>query len=96
MSPVKLNIDLLPINISVYKMQANNFVLIAFNKAADKAHQLSSRQSLSCKIQDIFPEVNAKTLIDTLLRVQLRGDEEFIDLPIPSQENERQWKKYNH
>jgi len=81
MSPVKLNIDLLPVNISVYKMQANNFVLIAFNQAADKEYQLSNRQSLAAKIQDIFPEVNATTLTDALFRVYLSGKNEFTDLP---------------
>jgi len=93
MSPVKLNIDLLPVNISVYKMQANNFVLIAFNQAADKEYQLSNRQSLAAKIQDIFPEVNATTLTDALFRVYLSGKNEFTDLPIFFQEKEKQWQQ---
>lgn len=93
MSSVKLNIDLLPINISIYKMQAKHFILSAFNQAADQEFQFSNKQSLACKIQDIFPEINTTTLIDALLKVQLSSEKEFINLPISSPNKEQQWQQ---
>lgn len=64
-----LDIDLLPINIAIYKKEGNDFIFVAFNKSAERTENIDRRELLGCKLIDVFPSVIEFGLYDVLMKV---------------------------
>jgi len=54
MSFFKLDIDLLPINITVYKKKNDNFILLSLNKEAQKTKFFNQHNLLGRDVTDIY------------------------------------------
>jgi len=78
MSSFNLDIDLLPINVIVYKKQNNNFVFFAFNKEAERTETRVNKELLGCDITDFITDAKASGLLNAMHRVELTGQKETI------------------
>ena len=78
MSSFKLDIDTLPIDIIIFKKQANDFTFVAINKAAEKNSQLNYHSLTNCKITTVIPDAKVSGLFEAMLRVDLSGESEII------------------
>jgi len=79
MFPFLLDIDLMPINIVIYRRENDDFTFVAFNKSAEKTENLSRDKLLGCKLTEIFPAVKDFGLYDVLLRVYHSGKSEVYE-----------------
>ena len=82
MSSFKLDIDLLPINVAVYKRENDNFVLLSSNKEAQKTKLYSQQCLLGCYITDIFPNAKQSGLFEAMQRVESTGNSENINIAV--------------
>ena len=74
-----LNIDLLPINIAIYKKESDNFIIMKFNKYAEATEKITRDELIGRKLTDVFPMVKKFGLFDVLLRVEATGKTEVLD-----------------
>lgn len=80
MTSFKLDIDLLPINVVIYKKKKDDFILVSFSKKSKKSEFLGQQYLSGCRITDIFPDVKQSGLFETMQRVELRGETENINV----------------
>jgi len=81
MASTKLDIDLLPLPIALYKKENDNFILAAFNKAASSEGLFYSEKFLGKKITAVIPEVKRSGLFDIMLEVEAGNKLDAIELP---------------
>ncbi|MCU7836247.1 MAG: PAS domain S-box protein [gamma proteobacterium symbiont of Taylorina sp.] len=95
MEPFLLDIDLLPVNIAIYKKDRDDFTFVAFNIAAEKTEGLNRIDILGRKLSEVFPGAKEIGLCDALLRVYKTGESEVIDSKYYKDDRISGWRK-NH
>jgi diguanylate cyclase (GGDEF)-like protein/PAS domain S-box-containing protein len=86
-------IDILPLNVIVYRYDGSDFIIIDFNKQAEITEGLKKEALLGKKLCDVFPNVKSFGLYDVLLRVHKNGGDETFDDAHYSDERISGWRK---
>lgn len=73
-----LDIDSLPINVTIYKKEGNDFIITDINKSAEAAEEVHRNEIIGHKLTEIFPQVKESALFDVLLHVEASGEQEII------------------
>ena len=89
----QIPIDVLPLNVIVYRYDGSDFIIIDFNKQAEKTDNLQKEVILGKKLCDVFPNVKSFGLYDVLLRVHENGGDETFDDAHYSDERISGWRK---
>ncbi|MCK9372199.1 MAG: PAS domain S-box protein [Sulfuricurvum sp.] len=86
-------IDLLPLNVAVYRYTGEYFIFIDFNKQAEETEGFKKEALLGKKLCDIFPGVKEFGLYDVLLRVFKEGGHETFEKGFYRDERISGWRK---
>lgn len=89
----QIPIDILPLNVVVYRYDGSDFIIIDFNKQAQITEGLKKEVLLGKKLCDVFPGVKSFGLYDVLLRVHEKGGSESFDDAHYSDERISGWRK---
>lgn len=89
----QIPIDLLPLNVVVYRYTGDDFIFIDFNKQAERTEGLAKAELLGKKLCDTFPGVKEFGLYDVLLRVFKEGGHETFEKGFYHDERISGWRK---
>lgn len=95
MEPFLINIDLLPVNVAIYKKDNDDFTFLAFNKSAERTEHIERSLLLGRKLTEVFPGVKKFGLYDVLLRVYDSGESEIYENAFYKDNRISGWRK-NH
>ena len=87
-----LDIDLIPVNVAVYKKDGDDFTFIGFNKAAQKIENISADTLIGKKLTEVFPGVKEFGLFEILLRVEESGISEVYETEFYSDDRVSGWR----
>lgn len=93
MRSYSLNIDLLPINIALYKKDGDDFIITDFNKFAEETEKISRDKILGQKLTDVFPAVKEFGLLEVLLRVYASGNTEVLNTKFYEDDRISGWRR---
>jgi len=89
----QINIDVIPLNVALYRWMDDDFVFIDFNKLAEKTEDILRDEVIGKRLLEAFPAVKEFGLYDVLLRVYESGESEEFDLAMYQDERIRGWRK---
>lgn len=93
MNPYLADIDLLPINVAVYRKKGHDFMFIAFNKMAEKTENISPLDLIGKTLTEVFPGVENFGLLDVLLRVEETGNSEIFETEFYKDDRISGWRQ---
>jgi len=79
---LQIGIDDIPMNVAVYRYVDGDFILMDFNKRAEKTKHIKKEDVLGKCLTELFPSVQESGFFDVLLRVQKDGGQEELDLDL--------------
>ncbi len=79
---LEIDIDFIPTCVAIYKKEADDFIVIDFNKKSEEVESIFKKEILGCKLTNIFPNVKDNGLFDALLRVEHTGKTETFETKI--------------
>lgn len=86
-------IDLLPLNVAVYRYEDKAFIFVDFNKQAEVTEGIKKEEILGKKLCDVFSSAKAFGLVDVLLRVSEQGGHETFEKAFYQDERISGWRK---
>ncbi|MFT7002796.1 MAG: diguanylate cyclase (GGDEF)-like protein/PAS domain S-box-containing protein [Sulfurimonas sp.] len=90
-----LDIDLIPSNVAIYKKVGDDFIFVAFNKAAQITEKISSDKVIGKKLTEVFPKVKEFGLFEVLLRVHESGKSEVYATTFYEDKRVSGWRQNN-
>jgi len=93
MSFFRFDIDLLSCNVVIYKKDSNDFVCVAFNKAAEETVKNQCDELKGRKITELIPQVKQSGLFDAMIRVELTEMTEIVRTTLCVDQKTTQWQK---
>ncbi len=93
MQSYSLDIDLLPINIAIFKKDGDDFIITGFNTSAEVTEKTSRDKLLGQRLTEIFPAVKEFGLFDVLLRVEESGNTEVFDTNFYKDDRISGWRR---
>ncbi len=93
MTKYNLDLDLIPINIAIYKRVDNDFEFVFFNKTAEKTENIEAKKIVGKKVSEIFPGIKKFGLFDVLERVYKSGKDEIFDMHFYEDDRISGWRK---
>ncbi|ADN08477.1 GGDEF domain-containing protein [Sulfurimonas autotrophica] len=91
---VTIAIDEIPENVAIYKFEEGDFVIVDFNKNAQKTEHISKEEVVGKKLTEAFPGVKDFGLFDILLNVYEDGKPRELDTRLYKDEKVNSWR-YN-
>jgi len=79
---LEIDIDFIPTCVAIYKKEADDFIVVDFNKKSEEVEFISKKDILGCKLTKVFPAVKDNGLFDAFLRVYHTGKSETFDTKI--------------
>ncbi|WP_373034718.1 diguanylate cyclase [Sulfurimonas sp.] len=89
----QIPIDALSINVAVYRKDADDFIIVDFNKAAELTEQLKKEDVIGMQLTEVFPNVREFGFFEVLERVNESAQEETFDLKYYEDERISGWRK---
>lgn len=86
-------IDLIPVNVAIYRYIDNDFIFIDINKTAQQTEKITKNEVIGKPLSEIFPGVKEFGLFEVLLRVHKKGGDEDVDLGFYEDERIQGWRK---
>lgn len=84
--------DLLPLNIAVYGYKEGSFVIVDFNREAEKTENVKREEIIGQKLTDVFPGVKEFGLLEVLERVYETGQSEHFKAGYYRDEKREGWR----
>lgn len=75
----QIPIDIIPLNVAVYRYSGDDFVFVDFNTMAEQTERLAKVNVLGKNLSEVFPSVKSFGLYDVLLRVHEKGGHETFE-----------------
>ncbi len=88
----QIPIDIIPLNIAVYRLVEGKFIFIDFNKMAEKTEALKREELMGKCLTDIFPKVKEFGLLEVFERVNRTAQNETFDLKFYEDERISGWR----
>lgn len=86
-------IDLLPLNVVVYRYKDGAFIFVDVNKQVEVTEGIKKEEVLGRRLCDVFPGVKSFGLLDVLLRVSKQGGNETFEKAFYKDERISGWRK---
>ena len=90
---LEIPIDVIPVNVAVYRYEDGDFIFVDFNSMAEKTEKISKDKLIGKRLTEIFPGVKEFGLFDVLLSVYENGGMQEIDIGFYEDERVRGWRK---
>ncbi|WP_019556147.1 GGDEF domain-containing protein [Thiomicrorhabdus arctica] len=88
-----VNIDDLPIHITIYQVKEGDVYLVDLNVAAQVNEKLNKNELIGKKLLEEFPSAKTSGLFDTILEVYKTGESQNLDLMLYQDTHAHRWKK---
>lgn len=85
-------IDLLPINIAIYRYEDGNFIFVDFNVQAQKTENIARETLIGKNVTDVFPGIREFGLLDVFERVYQSGEAEHFEAGYYRDKNREGWR----
>ena len=92
-SPIEISIDTIPVNVAVYRYEADDFIFVNFNSMAQITENISKDKLIGKRLTEVFPGVKELGLFDVLLHVHENGGTQEVDLGFYEDERVKGWRK---
>jgi diguanylate cyclase (GGDEF)-like protein/PAS domain S-box-containing protein len=79
---LQIGIDDIPMNVAVYRYVDEDFILMDFNKRAEKTEHIKKEDVLGKCLTELFPSVQESGFLDALLHVYENGEQKEFDLDL--------------
>ncbi|MBU1217890.1 PAS domain S-box protein [bacterium] len=89
----EIPINLIPVNVVVYRAEGDDFIFIDLNEMAEKTEKVKKDDLIGKRITDVFPGVKRFGLFDVLVRVNGSGIAEDVNLGYYEDERVKGWRK---
>lgn len=90
---LNIGIDDIPLCVAVYRYTEGNFIIVDFNKRAEKTEHIKKDDIVGKYITEVFPSVKELGLFDMLLRVHESGNKEEANLGFYKDERISGWRR---
>lgn len=89
----QIPIDALSVNVAVYRKDADDFIIVDFNRAAELTEQIKKEDVIGKQLTEVFPNVREFGFFEVLERVNESAQEETFDLKYYEDERICGWRK---
>lgn len=92
-SIMHLPLDVIPINVVVYRFVDGDFIFVDMNEAAQKTEQVDKAKLIGKRVTEVFPGVKKFGLFDILLSVFKNGGTQEVELGVYQDERISGWRQ---
>jgi PAS domain-containing protein len=86
-------IDMIAMNVVIYRYEGGDFVFVDVNKEVEKTEQINRADLIGKRLTEAFPGVKEFGLFDVLLRVYETGKEEVFETAFYEDERISGWRR---